>query len=260
VAHFRRGSPAENIAQLAADLDADLVVVGSHGRRGIERLFLGSVAERTLRLHLSGAGIADTSLWITNRAGFDPKPYNQAFIDYFTKANGRKDQRWMERCLLTRSDFSVVVEAEKTLRGIVRDANSGKGVAGIEVHLTGYSDDMMPPIHLKTKADAEGRYELRGARKAKSYLIQIPADTTSGYMAGQVWADDSTAYEPVVANFKVQKGVILTGKVIDRATGEAIPGWAAAAPLEGNGFAHKYDLDSSVPRPAAHSPCPRPFA
>lgn len=50
VAHFRHGSPAENIAQLAADLDADLVVVGSHGHRGIERLFLGSVAERTSRL------------------------------------------------------------------------------------------------------------------------------------------------------------------------------------------------------------------
>ncbi len=50
VAHYRRGSPAENIAQLAADLDADLVVVGSHGHRGLERLLLGSVAERTSRL------------------------------------------------------------------------------------------------------------------------------------------------------------------------------------------------------------------
>jgi nucleotide-binding universal stress UspA family protein len=50
VAHFRRGSPAENVAQLAADLDADLVVVGSHGHRGIQRLFLGSVAERVSRL------------------------------------------------------------------------------------------------------------------------------------------------------------------------------------------------------------------
>lgn len=50
VAHFRRGSPAENIAQLAADLDADLVVVGSHGHRGLSRLLLGSVAERTSHL------------------------------------------------------------------------------------------------------------------------------------------------------------------------------------------------------------------
>jgi nucleotide-binding universal stress UspA family protein len=50
VAHFRRGSPAQNVAQLAADLDADLVIVGSHGHRGVERFFLGSVAERVSRL------------------------------------------------------------------------------------------------------------------------------------------------------------------------------------------------------------------
>lgn len=50
VAHFRRGSPAHEIAQLAADLDADLVIVGSHGRRGVERMVLGSVAERVSRL------------------------------------------------------------------------------------------------------------------------------------------------------------------------------------------------------------------
>ncbi len=50
VAHFRHGPPAQNVAQLAADLDADLVVVGSHGHRGVERFFLGSVAERITRL------------------------------------------------------------------------------------------------------------------------------------------------------------------------------------------------------------------
>jgi nucleotide-binding universal stress UspA family protein len=50
VAHLRRGSPAQNVAQLAADLDADLVVVGSHGHRGLERLLLGSVADRVSHL------------------------------------------------------------------------------------------------------------------------------------------------------------------------------------------------------------------
>lgn len=50
VVHVLHGSPAREIADFAASLDADLVVVGSHGRHGVERFLLGSVAERVLRL------------------------------------------------------------------------------------------------------------------------------------------------------------------------------------------------------------------
>lgn len=50
VAHVLHGSPAREIADFAANLDADLVVVGSHGRHGVERFLLGSVAERVVRL------------------------------------------------------------------------------------------------------------------------------------------------------------------------------------------------------------------
>jgi nucleotide-binding universal stress UspA family protein len=49
-AHQRLEVPSEEIAQLAADVEADLVVVGTHGRRGFTRLMLGSVAEATVRL------------------------------------------------------------------------------------------------------------------------------------------------------------------------------------------------------------------
>jgi nucleotide-binding universal stress UspA family protein len=50
VAHQRLSAPSEEIAQLASDVEADLIVVGTHGRRGVPRLILGSVAEATLRL------------------------------------------------------------------------------------------------------------------------------------------------------------------------------------------------------------------
>jgi len=50
VAHLRFDAIADEIAQLAADLEADLVVVGTHGRRGLSRLLLGSTAEATVRL------------------------------------------------------------------------------------------------------------------------------------------------------------------------------------------------------------------
>lgn len=50
VSHLAQGSPAEELVQLASDLEADLIVVGTHGRRGVKRFILGSIAERTVRL------------------------------------------------------------------------------------------------------------------------------------------------------------------------------------------------------------------
>ncbi|HEY3668948.1 MAG TPA: universal stress protein [Polyangiaceae bacterium] len=49
LSHVSFDSPAHGIAQLASDLEADLIVVGTHNRRGLERLLLGSVAEATVR-------------------------------------------------------------------------------------------------------------------------------------------------------------------------------------------------------------------
>jgi universal stress protein A len=44
------GSPAETIAKRAADIGADLIVMGTHGRSGLGHVFIGSVAERVIRL------------------------------------------------------------------------------------------------------------------------------------------------------------------------------------------------------------------
>jgi len=43
------GEPAEQILSLAAALNCDLIVLGTHGRSGLQRLVLGSVAEEVLR-------------------------------------------------------------------------------------------------------------------------------------------------------------------------------------------------------------------
>ena len=50
VFHVRLGSPAHALHQVAIDVDADMLVVGTHGRRGVEKLLLGSVAEELLRI------------------------------------------------------------------------------------------------------------------------------------------------------------------------------------------------------------------
>jgi nucleotide-binding universal stress UspA family protein len=49
VFHVRLGAPAAAIHQLAVDVDADLIVVGTHARRGLAKLILGSVADELIR-------------------------------------------------------------------------------------------------------------------------------------------------------------------------------------------------------------------
>jgi len=45
----RRGDPAPVIVTVADELDVDLIVIPTHGDKGIARMILGSVAERVVR-------------------------------------------------------------------------------------------------------------------------------------------------------------------------------------------------------------------
>jgi nucleotide-binding universal stress UspA family protein len=46
---FLEGDPAAEIVRYAHEAGIDLVVMGTHGRTGLERLLMGSVAEKVLR-------------------------------------------------------------------------------------------------------------------------------------------------------------------------------------------------------------------
>lgn len=43
------GSPSKEIVSYASENDCDVIVMGTHGRSGVDRLLLGSVAERVVR-------------------------------------------------------------------------------------------------------------------------------------------------------------------------------------------------------------------
>jgi nucleotide-binding universal stress UspA family protein len=43
------GIPSEDIARVARELPADLIIMGTHGRAGMSHLLLGSVAEKVVR-------------------------------------------------------------------------------------------------------------------------------------------------------------------------------------------------------------------
>jgi nucleotide-binding universal stress UspA family protein len=46
---FVEGDPAEEILRAAREAGADLIIMGTHGRTGLSRLLMGSVAEQVVR-------------------------------------------------------------------------------------------------------------------------------------------------------------------------------------------------------------------
>jgi len=46
---LRKGHPREVILDVAREVGADVIVMGTHGRRGFSHLFIGSVAEHVVR-------------------------------------------------------------------------------------------------------------------------------------------------------------------------------------------------------------------
>jgi nucleotide-binding universal stress UspA family protein len=45
---IEKGRPFEHIVRLANSLDVDLIVMGTYGRRGVEKMAIGSVSERVI--------------------------------------------------------------------------------------------------------------------------------------------------------------------------------------------------------------------
>jgi 5-hydroxyisourate hydrolase-like protein (transthyretin family) len=193
--------------------------------------------ERLAGLRLRGAGIGDAEAWVVNRPGFDPKPYNEA-----TRHNASKyfvERGYEIRWLLRAPEFSLIAEAEKLIHGVVVDADTGKPRPGVEVALTRSGDGLVRVIP-KAKTDANGRYQLHGARKLKSYMVEVKPDAEAGYMGSQARANDTPGYEPLTIDIRVMRGVVITGRVVDQSTGEAVPGLAYVGVLSDNPFAKKY--------------------
>jgi nucleotide-binding universal stress UspA family protein len=65
--HVAVGAPAAEILQLAADVEADLIVVGTHGKEALARLVVGSVS----RAVMSGAQCA---VLIARPKSYEPAP------------------------------------------------------------------------------------------------------------------------------------------------------------------------------------------
>jgi RNA polymerase sigma factor (sigma-70 family) len=200
----------------------------------------GVGAERLAALRVSGSGLAVSELWVANRKGFDPKPYNESKPEPARRGDPRPPLRLAGTYPLHAPDLSVVSEPEKRIRGTVKDVDTGKPRAGVKVTTLVRFEHDSPLIPLSAVTDAEGKYEIHGARKALTYLLSVPADPDTRHVAARLRAEDTAGFEPVTADIKVKKGVVVTGKVIDTDTKKPVRGFATVTILHDNKFVKGY--------------------
>ena len=192
--------------------------------------FRGVGAERFLVVRVGKAGFSDREACIANRQGLDAKSYNPAGANW----------------LLYGSDPTFVVEREKPIRGRVTEQGTGKPRAGVHVILSRRERGDLIVLPVGGWTDKDGNYEIRGARKAGGYMVEVKSDSATGYMACQGSSDDTPGYDPITINLEVKKGVIITGRMFDKGTGKPVVGFAMAGVLADNPFVKEFPTFDSA--------------
>lgn len=191
--------------------------------------------DRVAQLQVSGSGIAQGLLYVATRRGFDPAPINKALQE-------RTSQQFRWRgspSLLHNSTILYIADLGRTLEGVIREAGSGKPVAGMTVSvLVDYIN------YVRAVADANGRFRLNGLPKQPNYWLQTEPGGSGPWMGTAARLDDTEGLRTLKVELTVARGVVVTGRVIDRTTGKGVPSQVRSAPLPDNKFANKpgYDL------------------
>jgi nucleotide-binding universal stress UspA family protein len=125
-----QGYPVGEILDVAASLAADLIVVGTHGRGGFQRLVLGSVAERVLARakcpvmaippHLPDTPPLGTALFANILCGIDYSPSSNKALEYATEFSRESGGRLTLVHVVESANGELAVAAG--VRGIIEES------------------------------------------------------------------------------------------------------------------------------------------
>ncbi len=169
--HLVRGiAPGEVIVEKARDLGSELIVMGTHGRRGISHLLLGSVAERVIRTTSS------TVLTVRSDATLNPDGIQNILVPHdFSEAS--------KHAVRTATSWAAALGAGITLLHVVEpvvypefysvDVLSDDLVGGISVR----SEEALEKIASEIGGDTPTKIKVEVGRAAET-IVQI-ADPSS---------------------------------------------------------------------------------
>ena len=98
-----------------------------------------------------------------------------------------------------------------------------------EIHFGSYRFHAWPTP--TTTTDKDGRFTLRGLAKGKAYILVADPDEGTEHLHRFGFIDDTTGFDPITTGFTLPRGVVLTGRVTDAATGAGVASRVFYRPL-----------------------------
>ncbi|HYH78717.1 MAG TPA: universal stress protein [Longimicrobium sp.] len=149
----RTGEAAGEILAEAAEWKADLVVVGTHGRRGVPRLLLGSVAETVLRrastsvLVIPPATVPDASPPLERpRESASVSGASETRAPAAEASVSERRSTVPTRCVVAGTDLSSASDH------VLRSAAAVAGATGAELHVI-HAFDFASPVYMGRRVD-----------------------------------------------------------------------------------------------------------
>jgi RNA polymerase sigma factor (sigma-70 family) len=133
-----------------------------------------------------------------------------------------KDRRALGSYVFYGDGFDHVLPPGRPVSGTVRDKDSGKPLAGIAVQTTlpGAWPTMDRNV-LSAVTDAQGRYQLPGLSRGDSHVIRALPAPGQSYL-GNAARIRGPGTEAVRLDFALKRGVVVRGRVTDKATGKPV--------------------------------------
>lgn len=187
----------------------------------------GAGAEHVVLLDVSGPAVAQATLYVVNRPGVNLKAINQA-------AQDRESARTRipgQPPLLYGPSFDYVASPGRVIEGLVREAGSGKALAGIAISARGGYNSGVQGV-----SDDQGRFRLAGLPKMKEYSLICEPSSKGPWLRRIAVVPDVEGLQPIKYDIELVRGILVTGRVIDKATGKGVQSGVRFAPLPDNKF------------------------
>jgi len=218
-----------NIAPMRADQVYVVLnsLLGTKSDKNGEFEIRGVGLERVADVDVEHPQIASTRVWVVNRPGLDAKPYNDAAQLQLPAAARRLGMV----PLLIGPTFSHVVEAGRTIEGVVYTGKDREPVAGAVVAtVLGYG------MGVSDVTDDHGAYAIHGVGLQDPHFVMVRPSEESALLQRTLSTPLPASNGTVKIDVELTAGAVLTGRVTDPLTGEGVPAGIQVAPLPGNKY------------------------